>query len=62
VSGDPIDATGPGNADTGNLFRNLGGTSTYEYELDTSPLSRGTWQIQTHLNDGSVHAVVIGLK
>jgi hypothetical protein len=62
LSGTPIDATGPGNADTGNLFHYTSGADIYEYELDTTPLSRGTWQIQTRLDDGSVHPVVIGLK
>jgi len=62
VSGTAIDATGPGHADTGNLFHYLSGAATYEYELDTAPLSRGTWQIQVHLNDGSVHTIVVGLK
>ena len=60
--GTPIDATAPGSADIGNLFKYSSGASTYSYNLDTKPLSTGTWQIQVRLNDGSVHAVAIGLK
>jgi VCBS repeat protein len=62
LSGTPIDATEPGNTDSGNLFQYHSGANVYAYELATTPLSRGTWQIQAHLDDGSVHTVVVGLK
>jgi hypothetical protein len=58
--GTPIDATAPGNADAGDLFR-FDGTE-YIYNLNTSSLSTGTWQLQVRLNDGTVHGVAIGLK
>jgi hypothetical protein len=58
--GTPIDATAPGSADSGNLFRYDG--SQYIYNLDTTPLSMGTWQIQVKLDDGSVHTVLFGTK
>jgi hypothetical protein len=59
----PIDATELGNpADSDNVFDYLSGADLYAYELDTTPFSRGTWQIQTRLDDGSIHAVVVGLK
>jgi len=58
--GNPIDATAPGNSDIGNLFRYDG--AQYIYNFDTKPLSVGTWLIQVHLDDGTVHAVLIGLK
>jgi hypothetical protein len=57
-----LDATAPGNVSTGNQFSYSAASNTYSYNLDTSPLSVGTWQIQVSLNDGSVHAVAIGLK
>jgi hypothetical protein len=58
--GTPMDATAPGNADAGNLFR-FDGTE-YIYNLSTTPLSTGTWQLQVNLNDGTVHTVAIGSK
>jgi len=58
--GTPIDATAPGNADVGNLFRFDG--SQYIYNLSTKPLSTGTWQFQARLDDGTVHTVVLGTK
>jgi len=60
LTGTPIDATPPGSADTGNLFR-FDGTQ-YIYDLSTKPFATGTWQIQARLNDGTVHTVLIGLK
>jgi hypothetical protein len=58
--GTPIDATAPGNADAGNLFRYDG--QKYRYNLSTTPLSAGTWQVQARLDDGTVHSVVIATK
>jgi len=58
--GTPIDATAPGNADVGNLFRFDG--SQYIYNLSTKPLSTGIWQFQAHLDDGTVHTVALGTK
>jgi len=58
--GTPIDATGSGSADAGNVFRYDG--AQYIYNLDTTPLTVGTWQLQAILDDGTVHTVTIGLK
>ena len=58
--GTPIDATPPGNADVGDLFRYDG--SQYIYNLSTKALTVGTWQLQVRLDDGTVHSVAIGLK
>ena len=58
--GAPIDGTGSGSADTGNVFRYDG--HQYVYNLSTAPLTLGVWQIQAVLDDGTVHAVTIGLK
>jgi FG-GAP-like repeat len=58
--GTPIDATPPGNADSGDLFRFDG--SQYIYNLSTKTLAVATWQLQVRLDDGSVHIVGIGLK
>lgn len=58
--GDPIDATAPGSADIGDLFRYDG--TQYIYNLSTKPLTAGVWQIQALLDDGTVHTVTIGTK
>jgi hypothetical protein len=58
--GTPIDATPPGNADAGDLFRYDG--NQYIYNLSTKALAVGTWQLQVRLDDGTVHSVAIGLK
>jgi hypothetical protein len=60
--GTPIDATPPGGADTGNLFRYDSTSNQYIYNLSTQPESVGTWQLQAHLDDGTVYTVIIGLK
>jgi hypothetical protein len=58
--GSPIDPTASGAADAGNLFRYDG--SQYIYNLDTTTLAVGTWQLQALLDDGTVHIVTIGLR
>ena len=58
--GTPIDATAPGNADVGDLFR-FDGTQ-YIFNLSTKPLTVGTWQFQARLDDGTVHTVAMGTK
>ena len=58
--GDPIDGMPAGSADTGNVFRYAG--DQYLYNLSTAPLSRGVWQIQALLDDGTVHSVAIGTR
>lgn len=58
--GTPIDATAPGNADVGDLFR-FDGTQ-YIFNWSTKPLSTGTWQLQARLDDGTVHTVDMGTK
>jgi len=58
--GTPIDATAPGNADVGDLFR-FDGTQ-YIFNWSTKPVSTGTWQLQARLDDGTVHTVVMGTK
>jgi hypothetical protein len=59
-AGQAVDATPPGAADAGGLFRYDG--TQYVYNLSTKSLSVGIWQLQVQLNDGTVHTVSIGLK
>ncbi|MBI2327536.1 PxKF domain-containing protein [Candidatus Curtissbacteria bacterium] len=59
-SGAPVDATPTGGANTGNMFKVI--DSRYSFNLDTKPLSFGTWQIKVLVNDGANHSIEIGLK
>jgi hypothetical protein len=61
-NGTPVDATPSGSANTGDYFRYDSTSSQYIYNLSTKPLPTGTWQLQAHLDDGTVHTVMIGLK
>jgi hypothetical protein len=58
----PIGAIPSGRATTGDLFRFDSSSGQYIYKLSTQPLSTGTWQLQIHLDDGTVHTVLIRLK
>lgn len=59
-AGTPQVATSTSAADTGNTFRY--GDGQYIYNLDTRPLSAGTWQLQVLLGDGVLHTTTIVLK
>jgi hypothetical protein len=59
-SGTAVDATPSGGADTGNLFRYDG--TQYIFNLSTTALTTGVWQLQAILDDGTVHTVLIGAK
>jgi hypothetical protein len=60
--GTPIDATPSGNADTGNVFRYDSTSNQYIYNLGTMMLSTGVWQLQVHLDDGTIRTVVMGTR
>lgn len=47
-------------ADTGNYFRVDG--DHYIYNLDTSSLTTGTWQLKAKLDDGTDRVVIISIK
>jgi hypothetical protein len=47
-------------ADRGNFFRISDGQ--YLYNLDTSTLTPGTWQLNVSIDDGTSHTVVISIK
>lgn len=47
-------------ADTGNYFRVS--SNQYIYNLNTSMLSPGTWQLKVKLDDGTEHVVTISIK
>ncbi|SNB47923.1 HYR domain-containing protein [Geobacter sp. DSM 9736] len=57
--GDPIEVTSTSGADTGNYFRISDGI--YIYNLNTSLLERGTYQIQVMLDGGTVKATWLAI-
>jgi hypothetical protein len=58
-----IDATPTDAATAGNQFRlTYATTGEWHFNIDTSRLSKGTWQINATLADGSVHVAIIELK
>jgi hypothetical protein len=63
TSDPPIDASPTDAATTGNQFRLTdAATGEWHFNLSTTSLSRGTWQIKATLSDGSVHTAYIELK
>jgi predicted alpha/beta superfamily hydrolase len=58
-----IDATPTGAATTGNQFQLTDATTgEWHFNLDTKPLSVGTWKLTATLSDGSIHEAWIGIK
>jgi hypothetical protein len=64
VDSDPaIDATPTEAATTGNQFRLTDATTgEWHFNLNTRPLSVGTWKLVATLSDGSIHEVWITIK
>jgi hypothetical protein len=60
VVGDPVDVESTSAATTGNLFRYDSGF--YVFNLNTSGMSAGTYQLQIDMGDGVVRAVNISIK
>jgi hypothetical protein len=49
-----VPATSVGNANQGNVFREIA-PGRYMYNLDTKPLTPGTWVLRTRLSDGGTY-------
>ena len=60
VVGEPMDVQSTSAASTGNIFRYENGE--YVYNLNTSGLSAGTYQLQVDMGDGVLRAVNISLR
>jgi hypothetical protein len=60
VVGDPVDVESTSAATTGNLFRFDNGY--YVFNLNTSGMTPGTYQLQIDMGDGVVRTVNISLK
>jgi hypothetical protein len=60
VLGDPVDVESNSAATTGNLFRFADGQ--YIFNLDTSAMGPGTYQLQVDMGDGVLRAVNISLR
>ena len=53
----------PRSATTGNQFRLTdAGRGDWHFNLSTTGLSKGIWQIKATLSDGSAHTVFIELR
>jgi hypothetical protein len=61
VIGSELEATSVAAADTGNVFRYDAATGQYVYNLDTKPLSVGTWRLTIDLHDGVTRTAIISL-
>jgi hypothetical protein len=62
TSAEPIDATPPGGATTGNQFLLTSGQWHYNLDTAATAMSVGTWELRATLSDGSLHSVWIALK
>jgi len=60
VVGDPVDVESTSAATTGNLFRYDSGE--YIFNLNTSGLGAGTYQLQVDMGDGVLRAMNISLR
>ena len=60
VVGDPVEVESPAAATTGNLFSFVNGE--YVFNLSTSGLTAGTYQLQVDMGDGVLRAVNISLR
>jgi len=60
--GTEIEADSTSAATTGNLFRYSSDGNQYIFNLNTKPLSAGTWRITIKLDDGTLQYVLISLK
>ncbi len=60
VVGTEVEASSTSSADSGNLFRYSDGQ--YIFNLGTSGLTKGTWQLRIDLGDGVEHTVLISLR
>ncbi|HEY5944728.1 MAG TPA: HYR domain-containing protein, partial [Kofleriaceae bacterium] len=61
-TGTDIEAISVGSADSGNTFRYDPVNDIYIFNLATTTLSVGTWQLRIDLGDGVIHTVNISLK
>jgi hypothetical protein len=62
VAGSVIEADSTSAADIGNQFRYDPSAGQYIYNLATSGLSQGTWQLRVDLGDGVVHTTLISFR
>jgi hypothetical protein len=60
VIGTELEALPQADADRGNTFRYTGDGS-YVFNLATTTLSQGTWQLRVDLGDGTVNVVLFSI-
>lgn len=62
VTGTEIEALSTSSSTSGNLFRYDSTNQQYIFNLNTKPLSKGTFLLIVRLDDGTEHSVQISLK
>jgi hypothetical protein len=62
VDGSYVEAVSTAAATTGTLFRYDASGQQYIFNLSTSGLSKGTWNLKVSLDDGSSYTTRISLK
>jgi hypothetical protein len=62
ITGTYVEAVSTSAATTGNTFRYDSTSGQYIFNLSTSNLSTGTWQLLIDLHDGVARTVVISLR
>ncbi|MFN2531820.1 MAG: DNA/RNA non-specific endonuclease [Pyrinomonadaceae bacterium] len=62
VLGDPVDVESGSAATAGNIFRYDPTTNQYIFNLDTSGLTAGTYQLQVDMGDSVLRAINISLR
>lgn len=62
VTGVQEEATSTSQASSGNLFRYDAGSDQYVFNLSTSAMSEGTWELYVDLGDGVTRATRISIK
>jgi lysophospholipase L1-like esterase len=61
IEGTYVEAEAKGNSSSGNVFSE-DGAGQYHYNLDTKPLSVGTWSVRITLDDGMSYTTRISLR
>jgi hypothetical protein len=62
ITGKEINGTSTSKSTTDNLFRYDAADNQYIFNLDTKPLTGGTWQIRIELDDDTSKYVTVSLK
>ncbi|MEK7508063.1 MAG: PxKF domain-containing protein, partial [Patescibacteria group bacterium] len=62
IEGTQVVALSTSKADAGNQFRYDAIANQYIFNIGTSAMTVGTWQLQAKLNDGKMYVVDVSMK